>query len=390
MTTNVYLDNAATTPVRPEVLEAMMPYLTADKFGNPSSAHTHGRAAKAGVEEARRKVATAVGCEPREVVFTSGGTESDNLAILGSALAAKAAGRPFRVAVTATDHKAMLAAAHAVEHLGGEEIILPVDRHGAADMKAVDAALARGLAVLGTMWVNNETGVIQDVAALGERCAAAGTPFHVDAVQAFGKIPCPVADSRATFFAVSGHKIGAPKGIGALVVKDREALAALLHGGGQQWGIRPGTENVPGIVALGRAAELAAAESEGLRTRAAALRDELERCLRERITDLVVNGGDATRAPHISNLTIPGTDSGTLLMHLDLDGIACSAASACSTGAAEPSHVLIAMGLAHDLAASSLRFSFGKQDTKADVEWVAEILPDAVTRTRQVTGALAK
>src|SRR5262245_27122298 len=189
MSQSVYLDNAATTPVRPEVLEAMMPFLTADKFGNPSSAHTHGRAAKAGVEEARRKVAAALGCDPRQVVFTSGGTESDNLAILGGALAAKAAGRPFRVAVTATDHKAMLAAAHAVEHLGGEEIILPVDRAGAADLEAVDAALAKGLAVLGTMWVNNETGVMQDVAAIGERCAAAGTPFHVDAVQALGKIP---------------------------------------------------------------------------------------------------------------------------------------------------------------------------------------------------------
>lgn len=388
MTTSVYLDNAATTPVRPEVLDVMMPYLTADKFGNPSSAHTHGRAAKAGVEEARRKVAAALGCDPREIVFTSGGTESDNLAILGSALAARAGGRPFRVAVTATDHKALLAAAHAVEHLGGEAIILPVDRAGAADLAAVDAALARGLAVLGTMWVNNETGVIQDVAALGARCAAAGTPYHVDSVQALGKIPCGMGASKATFFTVSGHKIGGPKGIGALVVKDRDSLEALLHGGGQQWGIRPGTENVPGIVGLGRAAELAVAELESTSTRVATLRDELERCLRERIPDVVVNGADAPRAPHISNLTIPGTDSSTLLMHLDLDGIACSAASACSTGAAEPSHVLIAMGLAHDLAASSLRFSFGKQNTKADVEWVAEILPDAVARARQVTGAL--
>lgn len=390
MTTSVYLDNAATTPVRPEVLDVMLPYLTADKFGNPSSAHSHGRAAKAGVEEARRKVAAAVGCDPREIVFTSGGTESDNLAILGSALAARAAGRPFRVAVTATDHKALLAAAHAVEHLGGEAIILPVDRSGAADLAAVDAALAQGLAVLGTMWVNNETGVIQDVAALGARCAAAKTPYHVDAVQALGKIPCGMAGSRARFFALSGHKIGGPKGIGALVVKDRDSLEALLHGGGQQWGIRPGTENVPGIVGLGRAAELAVAELESTSTRAAALRDELERCLRERIPDVTVNGADAPRAPHILSLTIPGTDSSTLLMHLDLDGIACSAASACSTGTAEPSHVLIAMGLAHDLAASSLRFSFGKQNTKADVEWVAEVLPQAVAKAREVAGTLAR
>ncbi|MSR05855.1 MAG: cysteine desulfurase [Gemmatimonadetes bacterium] len=390
MTQSVYLDNAATTPIRPEVLEAMMPYLTADKFGNPSSAHTHGRAAKAGVEGARRQVATALGCDAREVIFTSGGTECDNLAILGGAFAARAAGRPFRVAVTSTDHKAMLAAAHAVEHLGGEAIVLPVDRQGAADLEAVDAALAKGIGVLGTMWVNNETGVIQDVAALGARCAAAGTPFHVDAVQALGKIQCRMGDTTATFLAVSGHKIGGPKGIGALVVKNREALESLLHGGGQQWGIRPGTENVPGIVGLGRAAELAVAEVGTTSAHVASLRDELERCLRERIPDLVVNGADAVRAPHVSNVTIPGTDSSTLLMHLDLDGIACSAASACSTGAAEPSHVLIAMGLAHDLAASSLRFSFGKQNTKADVAWVVEILPEAVSRARQVAGALGR
>ncbi len=385
---SVYLDNAATTPVRPEVLEAMMPYLTPERFGNPSSAHGAGRLAKAGVETARRQVAAAVGCEPRDVVFTSGGTESDNLAVLGGALAAKAAGRPFRAAVTATDHKAMLAAAQAVEHLGGEAITIPVNRQGAADLAAVDAALARGLGVLGTMWVNNETGVIQDVAAIAERCAAAATPFHVDGVQALGKIACRRADAGATFLAVSGHKIGGPKGVGALVVKDRTALESLLHGGGQQWGIRPGTENVPGIVGLGRAAELAVAELEENAARMAALRDELERRLRERIPDVTVNAGDAPRAPHVSNLTIPGTDSSTLLMHLDLDGIACSAASACSTGAAEPSHVLIAMGLAHDLAASSLRFSFGKQNTTADVDWVVEILPEAVQRARQVAGAL--
>jgi cysteine desulfurase len=384
----VYLDNAATTPVRPEVLDAMMPYLTEKAFGNPSSAHSFGRLAKAGLEGARRKIAQLLACEIREVVFTSGGTEADNLAILGTALAAKARGRPFRVAVTATDHKAIIAAAHAVEHMGGEAVVLPVDANGVIRPEAVDGALERGVAVLAVMWVNNETGVTQDIAAIGARCAAAGTPFHVDAVQAAGKIPCAVKDAQATFFAISGHKICGPKGIGALVVRNRTALEALIHGGGQQWGIRPGTENVAGAVGLARALELAMAERDELATRMSALRDDLERRLRDRIPELVVHGAGATRAPHVSNVSIPGTDSATMLMHLDLDGIACSAASACSTGATEPSHVLIAMGVSPELAVGSLRFSFGRQNTDADVKRVAEILPDAVRRVREVAGAL--
>jgi cysteine desulfurase len=284
----------------------------------------------------------------------------------------------------------MLAAAHAVEHLGGEAIILPVEPNGLVSRAATDSALSRGLAVLAVMWVNNETGVLQDVAAIGEVCAAARTPFHVDAVQAVGKIPCSVPEARATFLAVSGHKIGGPKGVGALVVRDRSAVEALIHGGGQQWGIRPGTENVAGAVGLACAAELALAERETIAARVSALRDELERCLCERIPDLAVNGAAGPRAPHVSNLSIPGTDSATLLMHLDLKGIACSAASACSTGASEPSHVLVAMGVPDGLVSSSLRFSFGRQNTEADVSRVVEVLPEAVERVRKVEGALGR
>src|SRR5213080_4284068 len=243
----VYLDNAATTPVRPEVLEAMLPYLGKDAFGNPSSAHRFGRTARAGVEEAKRTIAEALGVEPGQVIFTSGGTEADNLAVIGSALAAR--DRPFRVAVAATEHKAVLAAAHAVQHLGGDEVVLPVDASGVVEEAAVERALASGVAVVSVMWVNNEVGTIQPVARVAARCCEAEVPFHSDAVQAFGKVPVSLRDVGCTLVTISGHKIGAPKGIGALIVRDRHAVEAIIHGGGQQFGLRPGTENVPGIIA---------------------------------------------------------------------------------------------------------------------------------------------
>jgi cysteine desulfurase len=390
MKTMVYLDNAATTPVRPEVLEAMMPYLTDRAFGNPSSSHQVGRTARAGVEEARRKIAAAFGVEPKEIIFTSGGTESDNLGLVGAALAARDAGRPFRIAVGATDHKAVLGAAHWIEHLGGQALILPVDADGRLEMDPLQEALGRGLAVLGAMWVNNETGTIQDVVAIAARCATAQTPFHLDAVQAVGKIPCEALPEGVSFLAISGHKIGAPKGIGALIVRNHVAVEAIIHGGSQQAGLRPGTENVPGIVALGRAVELAVEEREEAARKLAALRDQLERCLAEQLADAVIHAAHAHRAPHISNVSIPGTDSESLLMHLDLSGIACSSGSACSTGSVEPSHVLTAMGVPHELGVAALRFSFGKQNGEADVRRVAEEMPRIVTKVRRLAGVLGR
>jgi cysteine desulfurase len=383
-----YLDNAATTPVRPEVLEAMLPYLGKDAFGNPSSAHRFGRAARAGVEEAKRAVATALHAEPNQVVFTSGGTEADNLAIIGAALAARDRGGPFRVAVSATDHKAGLAAAHAVKHLGGEEIILPVTASGVVEDSALDAALARGVAVVSVMWVNNEVGTVQPVGLLADRCRDAGVLFHSDAVQAFGKVPVALRDVPCTLLTISGHKIGAPKGIGALIVRDRKAVEAIIHGGGQQFGIRPGTENVPGIVGLGVAARLAAEEQPALASRLYELRDELERRLLAIVPDAVINGWQTDRAPHISNVSIPGTDSEALLMHLDLAGIACSSGSACSTGSVEPSHVLTAMGVPRELGIAALRFSFSKDSTIEDVDAVAGALPRVVEKVRSLSAVL--
>ncbi len=384
----VYLDNAATTAVRPEVLEAMLPYLGKEAFGNPSSAHRFGRTARAGVEEAKRAIAAAVGAEPNQVIFTSGGTEADNLAVVGAALASRDRGGPFRVAVSAIEHKAAIAAAHFVTHLGGQDFLVPVTAAGMVEPQALDAALALGVGVVSVMWVNNEVGVVQPIALLAARCAAAGVAFHSDAVQALGKVPVSFRDSGCTMLSISGHKIGAPKGVGALLVRDRRTVEAIVHGGGQQFGLRPGTENVPGIVGFGKAVTLAVAEQQELAGRLAPLRDTLERQLLAIVPDAVIHGSRAERAPHIANVSIPGTDSEAMLMHLDLAGIACSAGSACSTGAVEPSHVLSAMGVPHDLGVAALRFSFGRDNTPEDVDAVVAAMPTIVEKVRALAAVL--
>jgi cysteine desulfurase len=386
----VYLDHAATTPVRPEVLEAMMPYLTNQAFGNPSSAHRFGRAARAGVEQARRQIAEAVGAEPSQVIFTSGGTEADNLSIVGAALAARDRGAAMCAAVSSIEHKAVLAAAHAVCHLGGRELLLPVDRSGVLDLHALDRALVEAPAVVSVMWVNNEVGVIQPVGEIAGRCRQAGVIFHTDAVQALGKVPVSVERLCCTLLTISGHKVGAPKGIGALIVRDRKAVEAILHGGGQQFGIRPGTENVAGAVALGRAAQLAATEQESLAARLSALRDDLARRLKAVVPDLLINAEQSTRAPHLLSIAVHGADSEALLMHLDLAGVAVSSGSACSTGAVEPSHVLSAMGVPRELALGTIRFSFGRDSTPADVDRAVEVLPAVVAKVRKLAGVLGR
>ncbi|MEX1998698.1 MAG: cysteine desulfurase family protein [Gemmatimonadales bacterium] len=384
---SVYLDNAATTPVRDEVRQAMLPYLTSEAFGNPSSPHKQGRSVRAATEAARRRVARSVGADPKHVFFTAGGTEADNLAVIGAALASKAAGGPFRVAVSAIEHKAILGAAHAVEDLGGEAVILPVDAEGALDLAALDAALAKGVAVVSVMWVNNETGVVQDVAAIHARCTAAGTLFHADAVQAFGKIPVDLRTLPGALCTISAHKIHGPKGSGALIAPDPARLHPLVHGGGQQGGLRPGTENVPGIVGLGIAAELAAAEQPDTARHTQALRDAFEVAVRA-IPDSGVNPPRGTRAPHISNVGFDGADAEALLMHLDLAGIACSAGSACSTGTTTISHVLEALGTPIERATGSLRFSFDHTTTQADLDYVLERLPRIVAKVRSLATLL--
>lgn len=387
--TPIYLDHAASTPVRPEVLEAMLPFL-GGSFGNPSSAHRFGRAARAALEQARREVAQAAGVEPNQVVFTSGGTEADNHAVIGACLAARARGEAMLAAVSAIEHKAVLAAAHQVCHLGGQEVILPVGRDGLLDLGALQAALARRPSVVSVMWVNNETGVVQPLGEIAGLCREAGVLLHTDAVQAFGKIPAAFTDLACTLASLSGHKIGAPKGVGALIVRDRQAVEALIHGGGQQFGIRPGTENVAGAVALGRAATLAVEELGEHVTRLAALRDELLARLRAAVPDLVVHGETAPRAPHVLSMAIPGTDSEAMLMHLDLAGVAASGGSACSTGALEPSHVLTAMGVPRELALGTIRLSLGHETTPDEVSRVAGLFPGVVAKVRQLSVVLGR
>ena len=386
----IYFDHAATTPVRPEVLEAMLPFLGPSGFGNPSSSHRFGRTARAGLEQARREVAVAVGVEPSQVIFTSGGTEADNLAIIGTAMAARGRGESGRVVTTATEHKAILAAAHQVAKQGGEEEILPAGSDGITDLSAFDAALARSPSIVSVMWVNNETGVRQPIETMAERCRQAGVVFHSDAVQAIGKFPISLASVPCTLLTISGHKIGAPKGIGALVVRDRKTVDAIIHGGGQQFGIRPGTENVAGAVALGRAATIAVREVEQESPRLAALRERLLAGFRARISDLVVNGELAPRAPHVLNVAVPGADSEALLMHLDLAGIAASGGSACSTGSVAPSHVLMAMGLPRSLALASVRFSLGHETTEAEIDQAIAVFPDLVDKVRRLTAVLGR
>ncbi len=386
----VYLDHAATTPVRSEVLEAMLPFLTEQAFGNPSSAHRFGRAARAGLEQARREVAQALGAEANQVIFTSGGTEADNLGIVGAALAARDRGAPMCVAVSAIEHKAVLAAAHAICHLGGREVILPVDGGGRLDLDALDDTLSQRPAVVSAIWVNNEVGVVQPVADIAQRCIDAQVPFHTDAVQAFGKVPVDLRDLSCSLLTLSGHKIGAPKGIGALIVRDRTAIRPIIHGGGQQHGIRPGTENVSGAVGLGRAAALAAAEQGAEADRLRSLRDHLAARLMATVPDVTISAQESERAPHLLGVVVAGADSEALVMHLDLAGVAVSSGSACSTGAVEPSHVLVAMGVPRDLALGAIRFSFGRQTTAGDIDRAAEVMPGVVAKVRKLAGVLGR
>ena len=377
-----YLDNAATTPVRPEVLEAMLPYLGKEAFGNPSSAHRFGRAARAGIEEAKRAVATALGAEPNQVVFTSGGTEADNLAIIGAALAARDRGGPFRVAVSATEHKAALAAAHAVKHLGGEEVILPVTASGQVESGALDKALERGVAVVSVMWVNNEVGTVQaltDVAHLvAERSPHA--VLHTDAVQAAPWLDVAGIAGPADLVTVSAHKLGGPKGTGALVVRRGTRITAEADGGGQERGLRSGTVDVAGAVGFAAALRETTDTRSAEVIRVSALRDRLTLGLLAGCPGAWCNGDRARKVAGNVNIGFPGVDAQTLLVVLDTLGVCASSGSSCSSGAIEPSHVLLAMGLSRDEARASVRLTLGWSSTDADVDAALEVIPDAVAR----------
>ena len=380
----IYLDHAATTPVRPEVFEAMAPFY-GPRFGNPSSTHRWGREARAALDEARERIATCLGAAPDEVCFTSGGTEADNLAVLGGWRILKAKGR--RAVVTSPiEHKAVLQAVHQAAKEGAEERLLKVDPSGAVNLDDAKARLTSDVALCSVMWINNETGVIQPIEELAGMTKAAGGVFHTDAVQAFGKLDVDARKIPFDFASVSGHKVGAPKGIGAFYIRRGTPLEPLFFGGSQDRGRRPGTENVAAAVGLARAMELAVAERETHWTELEVLRDQLEAALIARVPDAIVHGRGARRAPHILSISVPGTDSESLLMALDLQGVACSSGSACQSGSVTPSHVLSAMGVRADLASAAIRMSLGTLTTERDIARVAELFPALIAKARGLAG----
>ena len=376
----IYLDNAATTPVRDEVFEAMRPFF-GPKFGNPSSTHRFGREARVALDEARERVAACLGANPDEVSFNSCGTEGDNTAVLCMWRAMRASGRNA-VVTSPIEHKAVLAAAHEVAHEGGDERLVQVDCNGVVHPESFASLVDDNVAVASIMWVNNETGVVQDIPALARQAKGCGVAFHTDAVQAFGKIHIDARTQPFDLLSISGHKIGAPKGIGALYIRRGTAFEPLIRGGAQDRGRRAGTENVAYVVALATAAELAVAEREQHWAETERLRDLLQAMLLAAIPDVVVHSAGARRAPHILNVSVPGTDNESLLMALDLRGIACSGGSACQSGSVAPSHVLEAMGVDRSLAGAAIRMSFGHINTDADVARVAEVFPKLVEKAR--------
>lgn len=381
----VYLDHAATTPVREEVFEAMKPFF-GPRFGNPSSTHRWGREARAALDEARERVGRCLGARPDEICFTSGGTEADNLAILGAWRALKAKGRKV-VVTTPIEHKAILGAVHQAAHEGAEERFFSMKGSGVVEPASIEELIDDGVAVCSMMWVNNEIGTIQPIPEAATRTKERGGLFHTDAVQAFGKVPIDAQTQPFDFLSISGHKFGAPKGIGALFIRRGNHLEPLMHGGTQDRGRRPGTENVAAAVGLARAAELTLAECEAHCARMAQMRDRLEAGIMAKVPDAVIHGRGAPRAPHVTNVSVPGTDSESLLMALDLRGIAASGGSACQSGSIEPSHVLRAIGVRPDLASAAVRMSLGALTTDASIDRVIEVFPALVAKARQLTTA---
>jgi cysteine desulfurase len=381
-----YLDHAATTPMLPEAAEATAAALR--DLGNPSSLHAAGRRARRTVEESRERIAAAVGARPYEVVFTGGGTESDNLAVKGMFWAARAADpRRRRVLVSAVEHHAVLDAAEWLErHEGAEVELLPVDRVGRVHPETLRAALAAAgdsVALASVMWANNEVGTVQPVPELAAAAAGAGVPLHTDAVQAVGTLPVDFAASGVAALTLTGHKLGGPTGAGALVLGRDVACTPLLHGGGQERDVRSGTLHTAGIVGLAVAVEAAVAAREETAARVAALRDALVAGVLARVPDAVLGGDPVDRLPGNAHFSFPGCEGDSLLMLLDARGIECSTGSACSAGVARPSHVLLAMGAGAEQARGSLRFSLGHTSTATDVDELLAALPAVVDRGRR-------
>lgn len=380
----VYLDNNATTPVLPEVQEAMRPYF-GERFGNASSIHHHGQETRAAVENARESVAKLLGCRASEIVFTSGGTESDNLAIAGLTAPGD------HVITSSVEHHAVLQACKHLQERGCEVTYLPVDGQGLVDPDDVRRALRPNTKLISVMMANNETGVLQPVEEIGRIAREADVFFQTDAVQAAGKVPIDVAKMGCQMLSISGHKMHAPQGTGALYVRKGVHIQPLFHGGRHERSRRAGTENVPGIVALGKAAELALeAFARSDDQTMAGLRDRLQQGIMSQVDEVGVNGGGAPRVPNTTNIYFDHIEGEALVIALDLKGLAVSTGAACSSGAIEPSHVLTAMGLRADRARASIRFSLGKLNTSEDIDFGLALVPGTVARLRELSPAYRK
>jgi cysteine desulfurase len=376
---HVYLDNNATTPILPEVFEAMRPYF-AEHFGNASSIHHHGQATRAAVEHARESVAAMLGCRTAEIVFTSGGTEGDNLAILGMVREGD------HVISSTIEHHAVLNSCKHLEMAGCEVTYVPADGRGLVDPNDVRRSLRSNTKLISIMMANNETGVLQPVEEIGRVAAEAEVYFHIDGVQAAGKVPIDVQRITCDLLSISGHKMHAPQGVGALYVRKGTILRPMLYGGSHERSRRAGTENVPGIVALGKAAEIAKeALDRGDLTQMAAMRDRLQERILSQVETIGVNGEGTPRVPNTTNIHFDCIEGEALVIALDLKGLAVSTGAACSSGAIEPSHVLTAMGLPPEQARASLRFSLGKQNTEEDVEFALSLIPETVARLRELS-----
>ena len=380
----VYFDHNATTPVDPAVADVMVRALR-EEFGNPSSVHRFGQQAKAVLDEARSAVATLIGAEPSEIVFTSGGTEADNAALRGAAEALEPTGRRHLIA-SAIEHEAVLVTLKALARRGWRTTLLPVDHTGILLAGALEEALTDDTAIVSVMHANNELGTIQPVAELARLAHGRGALFHTDAVQSVAKIPVDARALGVDLLALSAHKFNGPKGAGALWIKRGTRLAPILTGGKHERTRRAGTENVPAIAGLGAAALLARTKNASM-AKVAALRDRLEQEILDRVPGTIVNGARQPRVPNTTNISFDRIEAESLLIALDLEGIAVSTGAACSSGTLEPSHVLRAMGLPTHRAQNSIRFSLGADNTEAEVDYLLEKLPKAVEKLRSLTGA---
>jgi len=378
----VYMDHAATTPLRPEALEAMLPYLITH-YGNASSVYAYGRDARKALDEAREEIAAVIGANPREIIFTGGGSEADNLAIKGVALAYKSKGN--HIVTSAVEHHAVLDTCKYLEKLGFQVTVVPVDENGMVDPKAVEEAITDKTILVSIMHANNEVGTIQPIQEISRIVKEKGVIFHTDAVQSVGHIPVDVNDLGVDLLSFAGHKFYGPKGVGGLYVRKGIRFDPLIHGGGQERGHRAGTENVAAIVGMATALKLTAAEMDEEAARLTKLRDRLIDGIVERIPDVRVNGHRTQRLPNNVNVCFRYIEGESLLLNLDLQHVAASSGSACTSGSLDPSHVLLAMGLPHEIAHGSLRLTLGRDTTVDEVDYVLEILPGIVDKLRRMS-----